>query len=408
MFEKLTGYRAGCAAKWNWSTVFLNQGTTASCHRTDTDTVDHISIHNFHNTPLKLKTRQLMQQGQWPGHGCEYCKHIENSGGISDRMNSNSLFNGKKIPHELLVNTDAIHTTPTVLEINFTNLCNMSCIYCSEGWSSVWEQENIKFNDRIEQAPRLLKGAEYERILFEFFQWLDTNVEHLSDLHILGGEPFIMPEFDKTVEFLKTRKLPDLNLVVITNLKITRDKLTQHLSVLNSLLDNNAIGSVRIVASLDCWGPEQEYIRTGLSLQQWEDNFAFIVKNYRNIDINVHSTITGLSIKTTDSLIDKINYYRTLLDNNKNIIHSKNFVTGFSYLSPKIYPYGFFDSDFEKILTKITDSYELEEMKGYKLSIDNEPYNPALIEDLKRYLDKLDFRRNTNWRNYFSWLDEFN
>ena len=74
-----------CQFKWTWSTLFLNFGTTSSCHRCKHWPVTVDTIEDFHNVPGKLQDREKMLQGQWPGNGCEYCKVVEDVGGISER-----------------------------------------------------------------------------------------------------------------------------------------------------------------------------------------------------------------------------------------------------------------------------------------------------------------------------------
>ena len=84
-----------CYLKWSWSTIYLNRGTTASCHRTVENKLTVEDFDNFHNTPKKLDDRARMLAGGWPEEsetekfglpGCTYCKHIEDSGGVSDRI----------------------------------------------------------------------------------------------------------------------------------------------------------------------------------------------------------------------------------------------------------------------------------------------------------------------------------
>jgi hypothetical protein len=58
-----------CQLKWTWSTVYdYYNGTTSSVvieyHSDVLSTVENFD--NFHNTPKKLKDRELMLQGQWP------------------------------------------------------------------------------------------------------------------------------------------------------------------------------------------------------------------------------------------------------------------------------------------------------------------------------------------------------
>ena len=62
-----------CALKFGWSTIRLSEGTTASCHRTDSDQI--INFQDFHNTPIKQQawpinrtiTRELRQKNQEAG-----------------------------------------------------------------------------------------------------------------------------------------------------------------------------------------------------------------------------------------------------------------------------------------------------------------------------------------------------
>ena len=408
-FEKTTGSKIGCAYKWGWSTIRLKQGKTSSCHRTSNDPITSETFDNFHNTPIKIETRQKMLANKWPDQGCQYCEQIENAGGISDRNDANQDFVGKRVPPELLANPTATHISPTMVEVYFSNLCNMSCIYCSDEYSTVWEHENRKFNEPFKRTEVLFNDTEYAKIVDKFFTWLDLNIGSLAELNVLGGEPFIMPEFDMMVDFFESHPNPDLKVSVFSNLKVPKEKFADKLRQLESFVTRGMLKQVEIVASLDCWAEQQEYIRTGLSLTQWEENFSYMIRNHKKIKTHVHSTITGLTIHTIPELIEKINYYNTFREDNsqERIGHSKNFVVYPRCLSPKIFPAGFFDKEFDQIFSVIKQDKHLKVMQGYKKTIDLGEYNPALIKELKAYLDKLDSRRNTNWKLLFPWLDQF-
>ena len=85
MFEKEKKYfpkvtDPQCQLKWNWSTLWLNEGTTNSCHRCLRVPLDPNNFDNFHNLPHKIKEREIMLSGKWPtkenggsGH-CTFCK----------------------------------------------------------------------------------------------------------------------------------------------------------------------------------------------------------------------------------------------------------------------------------------------------------------------------------------------
>ena len=211
-----------CLYKWGWSTIFLKNGTTSSCHRTVNDRIDHTNFDTFHNTPLKLKTRQDMLDGKWPGNGCQYCKKIEDAGGISDRTDINSRSNRDLVPKELLTNPNAINVTPTMVEVYFSNLCNMSCIYCGPSLSSTWEHEARKFKllpaEHLDKI--LFNDEQYKLILEKFWAWLAVNATRLTKYNILGGEPFYQPELETNINFFETQPCPKLRLTIFSNLKV--------------------------------------------------------------------------------------------------------------------------------------------------------------------------------------------
>jgi hypothetical protein len=81
------------------------------------------------------------------------------------------------------------------------------------------------------------------------------------------------------------------------------------------------------------------------------------------------------------------------------------------YMMPDIFQTGLFDEEFKQILNLMpretnyqTENYE--HMAGIYKQIENTPVNNDMIKTLKIFLDEIDRRRNTNWRNLFPWLIE--
>lgn len=398
-----------CMYKWGWSTIFLKNGTTSSCHRTVSDNIDHTNFDTFHNTPLKLKTRQDMLDGNWPGHGCQYCKKIEDSHGISDRNEINHYGTPDLVPKELLENPNAISVTPTMVEVYFSNLCNMSCIYCGPRLSSTWEHEVRKFKlVPVEQLDKvLLSDEKYKLILEKFWQWLAVNATNITKYNILGGEPFFQPELITNIDFFETHPCPKLRLTIFSNLKVNHEKFKKILTQLNSLVTKGHLQSVEITCSLDAWGPQQEYVRTGLDLAQWEQNFDTLVKDFPQINVQVHGTMCSLTIKTIPALVEKINAINVYRQDPSTtpVYLTYNMVVDPDHMSPEIFPKGFFDEDFDKIDAVIKNKHDKTTMRGYQLSINTGAYNPTLIGNLKKYLNELDTRRGTSWKPLFPWLN---
>ena len=398
-----------CMYKWGWSTIFLKNGTTSSCHRTVSDRIDHTNFDTFHNTPLKLKTRQDMLDGNWPGHGCQYCKKIEDSHGISDRNEINHYGTPDLVPKELLENPNAIRVTPTMVEVYFSNLCNMSCIYCGPRLSSTWEHEARKFKlVPVKQLDDvLLSDEKYKLILEKFWQWLAVNATNITKYNILGGEPFFQPELITNIDFFETHPCPKLRLTIFSNLKVNHERFKKILTQLNSLVTKGHLQSVEITCSLDAWGPQQEYVRTGLDLAQWEQNFDTLVKDFPQINVQVHGTMCSLIIKTIPALVEKINAINVYRQDpsTRPVYLTYNMVVDPDHMSPEIFPKGFFDEDFDKIDAVIKNKHDKTTMRGYQLSINAGAYNPTLIGNLKKYLNELDTRRGTSWKPLFPWLN---
>jgi len=397
-----------CVYKWGWSTIFLQNRTTSSCHRTASDSITPEDFDNFHNTPSKLKARQAMLDGNWPGGGCEYCKKIEDSGGISDRQDINRIANKELIPVEITTDSRATIVSPTMVEVYFSNLCNMSCIYCGPKYSSTWEQEVRKHKLYTVDLDTLIGDKDsYQKILAKFWEWLDKNASNIVKYNILGGEPFYQPELETNIAFFETHPCPKLNLTVFSNLKVNHDKFVRILTQLSRLVEIGHLASVQITCSLDCWGPQQEYVRTGLDLIQWENNFDTLVKEFQKIEVQVHGTMTSLTIKTMPDLVKKvndINQYRTV--ESTPVFLTYNMVFNPPHLNPDIFPNGFFDTDFDEVINLLTDSRTKDLIQGYKQSINAGTYNPTLIGNLKKYLNELDTRRGTSWKPLFPWLDK--
>ena len=70
---------------------------------------------------------------------------------------------------------------------------------------------------------------------------------------------------------------PDLELGIVTNLAINTNKLENICERFKKLLVDRKLKRIDITCSIDCWGAEQEYVRYGLNLVQWEKNFEYLL-----------------------------------------------------------------------------------------------------------------------------------
>lgn len=433
--EPQPGYRifpikseTACLLKWSWSTVNLGTGTTSSCHRSYHGEIDPENFKNFHNTPSKIEARQSMIEGRWPdapyaSTNCNYCKKVEAAGGKSDRLMQLELSHlPNKIPPELFENPNAVEVTPTILEVYFNNTCNFSCVYCGPRLSSKWNDEirrhgTIKISSRIEHyLDHHENNPHYDRMVHELWEYLNENDRYkiIKHFHILGGEPLLQKELDATLDFWANHPNPDLTINLITNLGIPHDKFVEKINKFEELYKTSSIFQLQLTASLDCWGKEQEYVRYGINLESWEQNFKYLLDK-EWIFLSINSCVTALTIKTLPDLLEKIQEWNKGRPEGQPIHWNFNLAIGgvphYTGQHPDVLGYEFFKNDLDKVLSLMSEELEFERankehMKGVIDSLRPFSPNKEKIGYLKEYLTELDRRRGTDWISIFPWLNE--
>jgi hypothetical protein len=398
-----------CQLKWAWSTIYLNTGITASCHRTGASTLTAENFKNFHNTPLKQEERARMLQGEWPENSCSYCKNIEETGGVSDRIRMSAI--PGLSPLELENNPTALSVDPTLVEVYFNNTCNLGCLYCNETLSSVIAQENLKYGsfNKFEVKLNSDKGnGQFKNLVPYFWQWFETGFQKIKRLHVLGGEPFYQQEVDKLIEMIDRYPNPECELNIITNLMLDRSRLEKFVAQFRLLLVNRKLKRIDITCSIDCWGPEQEYVRWGLNIKQWQDNFEFLLKK-KWLTININQTITPLTIKTMPELLAHLAEWRK----QRPIGHFfSSAEPAPPYFKCDIFDGNIFKNEIDDIMSSMPavteqDQLAISYMQGILAPALTSKLNKSVVQDLITYLDENDRRRGTDWQSTFTWLKEY-
>lgn len=401
--------QSACVFKWGWTTFRLYTGVASSCHRVESEYVTLADFDNFPNQPKVLEDRSRMLQGQWPesGRGCEYCQRIESVGGESDRTYHN------RIPGLTPVDFhgDNIKVTPRILEIYLNNTCDLACVYCVPSFSSKINEELKKFGP-LPTVPIVPvdRSPNHHQYLEKMLSWLDVNSKQLQRLAIQGGEPFLQKEFDLLISWLETSYNPDLELSVNTNLNSRSGIIEGYLERIKKMLIDKRIKRMDFTCSLDCWGPQQEYIRFGLDLESWKRNFEMLIKN-RWLYINVQHCITSLSIATMADMQKQINEYKKI---NPKINQSFQTVDGPNeeVYSPMIFGPDFFKADLQRLLDLVPEGTDQERMSKARMVsiadlIAKSPKDIERLNKLKTTLDHYTVRRQRNWQNLFPHIDSY-
>jgi MoaA/NifB/PqqE/SkfB family radical SAM enzyme len=236
-------------------------------------------------------------------------------------------------------------------------------------------------------------------------KWLEKNGKHLYRINFLGGETFYQKELDTILEVIKKIKNKNLVINIVSNLMVKEDVVKKYIEKIENMLKDRQVGGLDILASIDGWGPEAEYARHGLECEKWLKLFNYLCSK-RWMRIGTQQTITSLTIKSVPELINVIKKYQ-----DKRIIEMHiSLVEKRPWMHPSVFGRNFWREDFEKILNMLPKKTTRENilknyMEGIYKSLPDQQPDLKQVAELKHFLNQLDQRRNTNWREIYPYLD---
>ena len=399
---------SACVFKWGWNTFRLYNGKSSSCHRVTPVQISADTFDSFHNTPEVVDDRQRMLRGEWPksGRGCEYCKNIEDAGGTSDRLYHNNI--PGLTPEDF--GTGELEVTPRISEIYLNNTCDLACVYCLPMFSSKINQELKKFGPYPIGIAAVDKTLQRDELFALYIDWLKNNGSKLSRLSILGGEPLLQNELWQILEILPGLKNKNLELAVNTNLNSSIETVQRFVSVSKDLTVSRAVKQVHISASLDCWGPQAEFVRHGLKLENWQRNFEFLMQ-HRWLSLSVHQVLTSLTIKTAIDLQRKIAEYKKT---NPKILQDYHVVdSGLEKIyHPDIFGKDFFQDQLNMLLDEFPvatewDNQSRKRLDGIVRLFATGDMQIDRLQMLKQTLNMIDQRRSTDWKSLWPEINQY-
>lgn len=271
-----------CSLPFGHTTVTTN-GNFAVCCLHNAPPEHQVNI-NKHKITYWLKSDYLQQVRQYfhdnKRHpGCNLCWINEDRGQDSMRTRTEKEY---KI---LGVNENT--ELPVNIEVQLGNLCNLTCLMCSETYSSAILAENIKL--KINQRTQ------------EEFKWSETGYDNLQEiistgpkvLTVIGGEPFYNKKFLSILETLSPESCRHTLLHVVTN-------ATQWNNQWATALKKFKL--VRIMFSIDAIDELYEYMRYPGVWKETNLNVDRIITG-SNIKPLVNTVVQNLNIGSLGSII---------------------------------------------------------------------------------------------------------
>lgn len=328
-------------------------------------------VKDFWNSDYLDRIKKKMLRGETVS-ACRSCYKTEAEGKISLRNHYNSVY--KDI---------AIEDTPTALDLDFSNLCNLQCIMCGPDRSSQWTKEL----GRKKLTP--ISKSQLDQLCV-----MSHNVKHLT---IQGGEPSIMPEFVYYFEYLKKKNLmQNIDLDCISNLTNVNNKFYE-------LIDN--FKSVNINASVDSYGLANDYIRYPSNFKKIEQNLVFLAST--RIQVNLQITLQTLSMFNFFDFLLWVNKMQAKYrEQGRTLGLSLSYVSNPRYLdiqhAPKklkqkmMYDIEKFYSSKVKLDQSLKFNIEIRNIRKTLLKNNEKKY----VDELRNYLVLLDSRRNIKITNF--------
>ena len=199
--SKITDSPTFCSAPWTSLNIDQTGRVSPCFHSYDSvGTIRDTPIQEIIHGPVLTSMRDHMARGEWHT-GCRRCKQLEETTGASGRTERCA---SKKT---LL----AIENDPTNyfelqhIVINWSNLCNLACIYCNPQTSTAWQSiKGIPINYIKNKHPDLIELAR-------------TQGHTVVGLSLGGGEPLLQKGL---VDFLRCLVPEQVQVLVTTNLSI--------------------------------------------------------------------------------------------------------------------------------------------------------------------------------------------
>lgn len=429
-----------CLAKWHHTTIYLQSGETHSCyhpapHRIPLEEVQK-NPSALHNTGQKKLERLEMFCGDQPV-GCKYCWNIEALGNdyVSDRKERNASIYTEQRFTEIVTEGPNFNVNPEYIEISFGNECNFKCGYCHPKASSSYYKEIQQFgpypvkNHGFGVDDLVIYEEETNPYVKAWFQWWPEVSKTLSILRITGGEPLLQQSTWRLLDELEKNPCPSLELNINSNLGVKPVLIDRLAEKIRKLKENNCIKSFQLFTSVDTWGPQAEYIRTGLDLSIWERNLERIVTETRS-PVSLMITFNILSVPNFKKLLEKILEWRVKYEQYKDPGQDRfrNIRFDIPYLKeplqydinilPKdeFMPYmyemqKFVENNLEDLDKTKFSILEFEKMRRVVKYMETTNYPPERVnegrKDFAKWFTEYDRRRNVNLLNTFPELEKF-
>jgi pyruvate-formate lyase-activating enzyme len=407
-----------CLAKWFNVSIHIPTGQTHSCYHPSSHHIPlkevKVDVSALHNTKYKKEQRALMLKGERPSE-CHFCWEIEDSGNqLSDRAyRSKDVWEDDIIKEAIDLGATG-NANPRYVEVNFNQACNFKCRYCSPHLSTEW-MKDIERNGAYVLTDRWHNDLSWMRehnvwpnnspdnpYLLAFWEWFPKVYPTLNTFRMTGGEPLMDKSTFKVFDYVKQNPSKQLHLSITSNCCPPGNQWSKFMSSLKEITDADAIDHFMLFCSLDSWGPQAEYIRTGMDFDVLNKNIRQFLKDSDKHSLTFICTFNLLSytgwleyIKNILQLRQEFNTTRQLVWFDVPQLHYPD------WLNPKLLP---------EMVSVLEESIEF--MTAHKETLETafKGFKDYEISKVQRLVDwiksPIEFDKETAMKNFYAFINE--
>lgn len=252
------------------------------------------SIEDIYNSSDFLSIRQKMLDGEIVS-GCSRCYQHERSGGESQRVSYNKIWNKQQFTSTIA------NTSIQYFDLRFGNLCNLSCRSCSPVNSSKFAKEihDLRDTEIGKYHPNYTLSVDewYNTDIFE--KNIDSQLSNVTRLYITGGEPTVIKKnIDMLEKIVSNGYSEKVTLVINSNMTNLNSPFYQLLAKFKQVI---------FYASIDGYGEIQEYLR-------YPSNWKQIDQNIRNLLVHSNMVVRPtpvIQITNLNKIVDLFEYFES-------------------------------------------------------------------------------------------------
>lgn len=334
---------------------------------------------------------------------CDRCWTLEDIGANSYRHSNNNWTFPERYAEIMSGNTSRVIEH---IELDIGNKCNLACRMCTPLSSSLLGDELAKDikNAYVYINPDYLIRANNGTgwmLSSKFFDLIRENADTIKSFYIIGGEPLIIEEQEKLLDFLIELGIArNIELQYNTNITTLGRKWYDKWDNFKSVTINASIDGVDDFYEYVRWPAKWNKIYNNLKeLRQWGDQHRG-----RHV-VGVHSTLSNLTIpniiNATDTIISELGFGMFYI----NVDHPE-------CMSPWVLPNSVREKFAQNAIDHINNNYSTDcnlmntAKTLEKVITSPEPTNKVKSEFIKR-MKFMDRNRKQNLLTIHPWFEEW-